>query len=264
MKEFYDYKEIEQEVQDRWDQQKPYEANIDTKKPKYYCLSMLPYPSGNLHMGHVRNYSIGDAVSRYKRLKGFNVLQPMGWDAFGLPAENAAIDKKVHPQEWTEQNINHMKEQLKSLGFIEQDGSLSIYANKVIARFENYFIKAKKRTSIQLMGKEFLKRINEYRDIFPAGKLPSGKPARVNVKTLENSFRWFFENYDFSWDEVIDATSMYVNSYRDNDYMYMKTSQYFISKQDKSKVRTSDLADYCDMVRDGVEPEDTHFKEKVV
>ena len=117
MKEFYDYKEIEQEVQDRWDQQKPYETNIDTKKPKYYCLSMLPYPSGNLHMGHVRNYSIGDAVSRYKRLKGFNVLQPMGWDAFGLPAENAAIDKKVHPQEWTEQNINHMKEQLNSLGF---------------------------------------------------------------------------------------------------------------------------------------------------
>ena len=117
MKEFYDYKEIEQEAQDRWDQQKPYEANIDTKKPKYYCLSMLPYPSGNLHMGHVRNYSIGDAVSRYKRLKGFNVLQPMGWDAFGLPAENAAIDKKVHPQEWTEQNINHMKEQLNSLGF---------------------------------------------------------------------------------------------------------------------------------------------------
>ena len=155
-------------------------------------------------------------------------------------------------------------QQLKSLGFIEQDGSLSIYANKVIARFENYFIKAKKRTSIQLMGKEFLKRINEYRDIFPAGKLPSGKPARVNVKTLENSFRWFFENYDFNWDEVIDATSMYVNAYRNNDYMYMKTSQYFISKQDKSKVRTSDLADYCDMIRDGVEPEDTHFKEKVV
>ena len=117
MNEFYDYKEIEKEVQDLWDRKKPYKANIDTKKPKYYCLSMLPYPSGNLHMGHVRNYSIGDAVSRYKKLKGFNVLQPMGWDAFGLPAENAAIDKKVHPQEWTEQNIKHMKEQLNSLGF---------------------------------------------------------------------------------------------------------------------------------------------------
>ena len=117
MKELYDYKEIEKEIQDLWDQKKPYEANIDTTKPKFYCLSMLPYPSGNLHMGHVRNYSIGDAVSRYKKLKGFNVLQPMGWDAFGLPAENAAIDKKVHPQEWTKQNIKHMKEQLNSLGF---------------------------------------------------------------------------------------------------------------------------------------------------
>jgi len=117
MKEFYDYKEIEKEVQDLWDQKKSYEANIDTTKPKFYCLSMLPYPSGNLHMGHVRNYSIGDAVSRYKKLKGFNVLQPMGWDAFGLPAENAAIDKKIHPQEWTRQNIKQMKEQLNSLGF---------------------------------------------------------------------------------------------------------------------------------------------------
>ena len=117
MKEIYDFKEIEKEMQDLWARNKRYEANIDTTKPKYYCLSMLPYPSGNLHMGHVRNYSIGDAVSRYKKLKGFNVLQPMGWDAFGLPAENAAIDKKVHPKEWTEQNINHMKEQLNSLGF---------------------------------------------------------------------------------------------------------------------------------------------------
>lgn len=159
-----------------------------------------------------------------------------------------------------EDEINH----LKAEGFLDSDGTLSIKARKVITRFENYFVKAKKRTSIQLMGKEFLTRINEYRDIFPAGKLPSGKPARVNVKTLENSFRWFFENYDFTWDEVIDATRMYVNAYRDNDYMYMKTSQYFICKQDKSKVRTSDLADYCDMVRDGVEPEDNHFKEKVV
>ena len=122
---------------------------------------------------------------------------------------------------------------LKQLKYLDAEGGITPEGKKVIVSFENYFVKAKKRTSIQLMGKDFSKRIDEYRNIFPAGKLPSGKPARVNVKTLENSFRWFFENYNFSWDEVLVGTSMYVNSYRDNDYMYMKTSQYFISKQDK-------------------------------
>ena len=117
MKETYNFNQIESIIQKKWKTNDTFAANIDTSKPKYYCLSMLPYPSGNLHMGHVRNYSIGDAVSRYKKLKGFNVLQPMGWDAFGLPAENAAINKKVHPQDWTEENIEHMKHQLNSLGF---------------------------------------------------------------------------------------------------------------------------------------------------
>ena len=117
MNETYDFNTIETTIQEDWKANKTFEVNKNSNKPKYYCLSMLPYPSGNLHMGHVRNYSIGDAVSRYKKLKGFNVLQPMGWDAFGLPAENAAISKNVHPQDWTEQNINHMKEQIDSLGF---------------------------------------------------------------------------------------------------------------------------------------------------
>ena len=117
MNEEYNHISIENEVQSNWEKDKPFEASINSSKEKFYCLSMLPYPSGNLHMGHVRNYSIGDAISRYKRLKGFNVLQPMGWDAFGLPAENAAIKNHVHPNEWTEKNISHMKSQLKSLGF---------------------------------------------------------------------------------------------------------------------------------------------------
>ena len=104
-------------------------------------------------------------------------------------------------------------------------------------KFENYFIKAQKRTNIQLMGKSFNLKLNEYREIFPAGKLPSGKQARVNVKSLENSFRWFFENYDFSWSEIMNATRMYVNEYRDKEYMYMKTSQYFIAKEGKNKVK---------------------------
>lgn len=158
------------------------------------------------------------------------------------------------------ESVKHLKEE----GFLYENGQVSIKGKRVIAKFENYFIKAKKKTSIQLMGKEFSTKLNEYREVFPAGKLPSGKPARVNVRSLENSFRWFFETYDFSWDEIINATKMYVNSYEDNQFMYMKTSQYFVAKEDKNKVKSSDLADYCDMIRDGVEPEDNHFKEKVV
>ena len=115
------------------------------------------------------------------------------------------------------------------------------------------------------MGKDFLDKINEYRNIFPAGKLPSGKPARVNVRSLETNFRWFFEEYSHDWDTIIKATKMYVNQYEENDFNYMMTSQYFIAKQDKHKVKTSTLADYCDMIIDGVsEITDNHFKEKVV
>ncbi len=113
----YDPRAVEDAAQAFWDDTRAFEVDEASDKPKYYCLSMLPYPSGALHMGHVRNYTIGDVISRYKRMTGHNVLQPMGWDAFGLPAENAAIKNKVPPAQWTYRNIDHMRSQLKSLGY---------------------------------------------------------------------------------------------------------------------------------------------------
>ena len=117
MQETYDPRAVEAAAQQFWSDTRAFEVTEDASREKYYCLSMLPYPSGALHMGHVRNYTIGDVVSRFQRMQGKNVLQPMGWDAFGLPAENAAIQRGVPPAKWTRENIAHMRGQLKAMGF---------------------------------------------------------------------------------------------------------------------------------------------------
>ncbi|EKT59478.1 leucine--tRNA ligase [Providencia sneebia] len=117
MQEQYRPEDIEPKVQSHWDEKETFKVTEDNSKEKYYCLSMLPYPSGRLHMGHVRNYTMGDVISRYQRLLGKNVLQPIGWDAFGLPAEGAAVKNKTAPAPWTYANIDYMKTQLKMLGF---------------------------------------------------------------------------------------------------------------------------------------------------
>ncbi|MCA3600819.1 MAG: class I tRNA ligase family protein, partial [Methylobacterium sp.] len=112
----YNFHEAEPRWQKSWDEAKTFATRTDDPRPKYYVLEMFPYPSGRIHMGHVRNYAMGDVVARYRRAKGFAVLHPMGWDAFGMPAENAAMEKKSHPATWTYQNIATMKAQLKSMG----------------------------------------------------------------------------------------------------------------------------------------------------
>src|SRR5919204_6302980 len=112
----YDHRAVETRWQAYWERERTFVVQEDPGRPKYYCLEMFPYPSGRIHMGHVRNYAIGDVVARYKLMRGFAVLHPMGWDAFGLPAENAAIDKGVHPAVWTRENIAYMRDQLKRMG----------------------------------------------------------------------------------------------------------------------------------------------------
>ena len=113
----YNPQALEENVQQYWLEQNSFAVHQDDTREKFYCLAMFPYPSGQLHMGHVRNYTIADVIARYQRMQGKNVLQPMGWDAFGLPAENAAIKHNVPPAQWTAQNIDDMRAQLQRLGF---------------------------------------------------------------------------------------------------------------------------------------------------
>lgn len=139
MDEKYFAEKIEKKWQKRWAENGTFETEADAAKPKFYCLEMLPYPSGRLHMGHVRNYSIGDALAWYKRLQGFNVLHPIGWDSFGQPAEQAAIKKGVNPREWTEDNINQMREQLQRLG-VSYDWRREIAAHRPeYYKFDQWF-----------------------------------------------------------------------------------------------------------------------------
>ncbi len=134
MEERYDFKKCEERWQRRWEEQKTFKVTEDSSKPKYYCLEMFPYPSGRIHVGHTRVYVIGDVIARYKRMRGFNVLHPMGWDAFGLPAENAAIKHGIHPSRWTFENIAYMRDsQLKRMG-LSYD-----WDREVTTCFEDYY-----------------------------------------------------------------------------------------------------------------------------
>ena len=151
----YNFKVIEKKWQDSWAKNKVFESKRDPKKKKFYCLEMFPYPSGKIHMGHVRNYTIGDVLARFKSMQGFNVLHPMGWDSFGMPAENAARQNNFDPKKWTEQNIETMKSQLKKLG-------LSIDWSKEISTCSADYYKHQQLFFLELYDKGLVYRKENY------------------------------------------------------------------------------------------------------
>jgi len=161
-------------------------------------------------------------------------------------------------------NISLELKRLLNDQWVKEDYKLTNKALIVIDQIESFFKLKKKKTSISLMGPECIDKIKEYSEIFPKFKLPSGKYARTNIKTLEAAFRWFFKNFDYTWETILKATKIYVEEYEMNSYKYMRTSQYFIRKQMTDKSYDSPLADYCEAILNGVEEQKNHFKEKVV
>ena len=139
--ERYNFKKVEEKWQRHWEVNNTFNTNINNNKKKFYCLEMFPYPSGKIHMGHVRNYTIGDVLARYKILNNYNVLHPMGWDSFGMPAENAAKQNNLDPKTWTEKNISIMKSQLKKLGLsIDWDREISTCSSEYYKHQQKFFL----------------------------------------------------------------------------------------------------------------------------
>ena len=199
--ERYNFKKVEEKWQNFWSKNNSFLTTVDKNKEKFYCLEMFPYPSGKIHMGHVRNYTIGDVLSRYKTLKGFNVLHPMGWDAFGMPAENAARDNNLDPKEWTNKNIETMKNQLKKLG-------LSIDWSREISTCSEEYYKHQQNFFLELLEKKLVYRKENYVNWDPVDEtvlaneqVIDGKGWRSGaVVERKKLSQWFFNISKFSQD----------------------------------------------------------------
>ena len=197
--ERYNFKKIEEKWQDFWIKNKSFKSQINPKLKKFYCLEMFPYPSGKIHMGHVRNYTIGDVLSRFKSMQGFNVLHPMGWDSFGMPAENAARENDLHPKEWTEKNILVMKEQLKSLG-------LSIDWDREISTCNEDYFKHQQLFFIEMFEKGLVYRKENYvnwdpidQTVLANEQVIDGKGWRSGAVVERKKLnQWFFNISKFS------------------------------------------------------------------
>ena len=199
--ERYNFKSVETKWQKVWEEEKTFSVKINKNKKKFYCLEMFPYPSGKIHMGHVRNYTIGDVLARYKTLQGFNVLHPMGWDSFGMPAENAAKENNLDPRKWTESNISKMKSQLKKLG-------LSIDWDREISTCSEEYYKHQQKFFLELLKKKLVYRKENYVNWDPIDETVLANEqvidgrgwrsgALVERKKLN---QWFFNISKFSQD----------------------------------------------------------------
>ena len=199
--ERYNFKNIEDKWQTIWEKNKEFQTKLDKSKKKFYCLEMFPYPSGKIHMGHVRNYTIGDVLSRFKKLTGFNVLHPMGWDAFGMPAENAARENKLDPKEWTNKNIQTMKNQLKKLG-------LSLDWDREISTCNEDYYKHQQIFFLELYKKGLVYRKENYVNWDPVDETVLANEQVIDGKgwrsgaTVERKKlnQWFFNISKFSQD----------------------------------------------------------------
>ena len=203
--ERYNFKLTEEKWQNFWEQKKTFATKVDKNKKKFYCLEMFPYPSGKIHMGHVRNYTIGDVLARYKNLEGYNVLHPMGWDSFGMPAENAARQNNLSPKEWTESNIATMRMQLKKLG-------LSIDWDREISTCSPDYFKHQQEFFLELYEKGLVYRKEQYVNWDPVDQtvlaneqVIDGKGWRSGAVVERRKLsQWFFNITKFS-SELLDG-----------------------------------------------------------
>ncbi len=203
--ERYNFKDIELKWQSFWEKEETFSTQVDKNKNKFYCLEMFPYPSGKIHMGHVRNYTIGDVLARFKSLKGFNVLHPMGWDSFGMPAENAAKQNSLDPKTWTETNIKSMKSQLKKLG-------LSIDWNREISTCSEEYYEHQQRFFLELLKKKLVYRKENYVNWDPVDETVLANEQVINGRGWRSGAlverkklnQWFFNISKFS-QELLDG-----------------------------------------------------------
>ncbi|MCC6767217.1 MAG: leucine--tRNA ligase [Deltaproteobacteria bacterium] len=203
MEHRYDPHAVERRWQARWEADRTHEVRADASRPKFYCLEMFPYPSGRIHMGHVRNYTIGDVIARQRRMRGFNVLHPIGWDAFGMPAENAAIERGAHPADWTRDNIAYMRDQLRRMGFSYDWGREIATCDPAYYRWEQRFFLAMLERGLAYRKKSIVNWCERCQTVLANEQVEDGKCWRCESVVRERDLEQWFLRITAYADELL-------------------------------------------------------------